>query len=168
MLLGGLESPDLIELVDQHGAHGSDALVIAVQPKEADPVRNRQNQDPSSHIRRLRSTWEKSHQDVVEGPAGWLPNEVWAPLKRRVHRVEAAIRQAGPAATAAPRVYWDYYIVQFSTNNSIIVTAMTERNDHVVFRDQAESVIKSFNFGPSTDQPAAPSAARPAPPGRAQ
>jgi hypothetical protein len=155
MIHGGQERPDQIELVDQH-ARGADALVIVVLPRQSDSVQSRQSRNPDAQIRSLRSTWEKQHQNVVEGPAGWLSNEVWAPLKRRVHRFEAALKPTGDAA--APRVYWDYYTVLFTTNDGVAVTGMTSRDDHLVFRNQVEDVIKSFDFLPAKGRSQAPAA----------
>jgi len=141
---GRMENPDSLEFLNKTPT-ATDALAIAIVPKETDPARNRQNLDPDDHLRKLRATWREMRQDVVEGEAGWLPDKDWAPRNRRVHRLEAALKQSNPKS---PRVYYNYYLVLFPRDASIVVTAMTERNDHFAFRNQVESAIKSFDFGP--------------------
>jgi hypothetical protein len=159
------ENPDLLELVDKR-ATGTDALIFNIQREEVDPARNRQLLDPNFHIRNMRATWQKTQQDVVEGEAGWLPNDASTPAKRRVHRFEAALKN-GPSA---PRTYCNQYLL-LDSKGSIVVTAITERNDQLVFRSQVEDVIKSFEFdqGPGAGVPpsrpsasAAPASAAPA------
>jgi hypothetical protein len=143
-----MPDPDNIGLVD-HQLRGSDILAISLQQKETSPERARQIRDPDFHRRTLYSNWEKQKTDMVRGSSGWLPDAEWSPLKRKVYRIEAALKQNGPDATTAPRVYCDYYLVLFTTNESIVVTAMTVQDPHVAYRNQAEAVIKSFQFGPS-------------------
>jgi hypothetical protein len=143
-----MPDPDNIGLVD-HQLRGSDILAISLLPKETSPERARQNRDPDYHRRTLYSNWEKQKTDMVRGSSEWLPDADWSPLKRKVYRIEAALKQNGTDATTAPRVYCDYYLVQFTTNESIVVTAMTVQDPHVAYRNQAETVIKTFQFGPS-------------------
>jgi hypothetical protein len=162
-----LADPDNIGLVDQQ-LRGSDSLAISLVPKEASPERARQNRDPDFHRRNLYSMWEKQKRDMVRGSTGWLPDAEWTPLKRKVYRIEAALRQSGPDAGTAPRIYCDYYLVLFTTNESIVVTAMTVQDPHIVYRNQAEDVIKNFQFGTADAAPkpaAAPSAPPETPPG---
>jgi hypothetical protein len=156
-----LGDPNVVGLVDQQ-LRGSYSLVIHLLPKEANPERDRQSRDPDFHRRELYSLWEKQHREVVKGPTGWLPEADWIPLKRKVYRIEAATQQAGGGANT-PRIYCDYYLILFTTNQAMVVRAMTVE-DHLKFRDQTEAVIKSFQFGPSEGQPKDPAAAQsPAP-----
>jgi hypothetical protein len=157
-----MSDPDNVGLVD-HQLRGSDSLAITLLPKEASPERTRQSRDPDYHRRTLYSIWEKQKRDMVRGSSGWLPDAEWSPLKRKVYRIEAALRQTEPDAATTPRVYCDYYLVLFTTNESIVVTAMTVQDPHVGYRNQAEAVIKSFHFGPS-DAVTKPAAAPLTPP----
>ncbi len=93
----------------------------------------------------------------MPGPSGWLPEAEWSPLKRRVYRIEAALIPEGDRAAAERRIYLDHYMVLFTRNEVLNVSAMTTRDPHAQFRETAESVIKSFEFGPSESSlPAAP------------
>ena len=65
--------------------------------------------------------------------------------------------QENPSAPASGRVYLDQYIVQFTRNEVMKMTAMTPGSASR-FRDMAEKVIRTFDFGPSDSSlPAAPS-----------
>ena len=70
-----------------------------------------------------------------------------------MYRFEAALRtedDAGPAPSGQ-RVYLDQYLVLFPRNEILRVVAMTTRDPHLSFRNRAEQVIKSFEFGPLDD-----------------
>ena len=151
-------NPDLIELVNKK-SNATDVLIIGFQPKEADQAKNRRALDMSEHIRGLREIWAKTNQEVVEGEVLELPNQGDAHRNRRVVRFEAALK---PAEQRASRIYYNYYLILFATD-SFVVTAFTERNDHLVFRKQIEDVIDSLEFGPKQGSAAKP-AGRPAPP----
>jgi hypothetical protein len=163
---GQLMDPNSVGLVDRQPM-GDTVLFIQYQPKSSDPARDRQLRDPEYHRRNFQSTWEKRRSQIVPGSSGWLPEAEWKADKRRVYRIEAALKQTDTDAGAAPRVYCDYYLVLFATNQSIAVTAMTVQDPHVNFRKQVEDVIRNFEFGPSKGRApiAAPTAspARPAP-----
>ncbi len=134
------QNPDLLEFVDRK-LTGTDAVIFNIQREDKDAARNRQLLDPNYHIRDMRATWQKTKQDVMEGDAGWLPNDPQSPGNRRVHRFEAALKN-GPSGT---RTYCNQYLL-LDTKGSIVVMALTERNDHLVFRNEVEDMIKSFEF----------------------
>jgi len=94
--------------------------------------------------------WKQKGVTVLPGPSGWLPDADWSPLKRKVYRFELALRSADSTGRGAPneRTYLDYYLVQFLRNEVLRVVAMTTRDPHLNFRNQAEQIIKSFDFGP--------------------
>jgi hypothetical protein len=138
---------DYVDLVERH-PKGDVRFGIHLQPKELDPARDRQSRDPDHHRRTLYSIWEKQHKDVVPGQTGWLPEPEWGSLKRKVYRIEAALKPKGQVPTKAERLYLDYYLVVFSNNQSIVVTAMTEQDSNLKLRNQAENIIRSFQFGP--------------------
>jgi len=113
--------------------------------------------------KQLEDYWKKKGDKVVPGPAGWLPDTDWDPLKRKVHRIEEAlIKQDDTAPPPGDRIYLDQYLVQFTRNEVMKVTAMTPREqDHPDFRTDVEKIIKSFEFGPSEGSlPASPAPAR--------
>jgi hypothetical protein len=132
---------------------GRDVIEINLVHKTGDPQRDRLAGDPIQQKKFEEDQWKKEGQVVLPGPAGWLPDAEWAPLKRKVYRFEAALRpgdDGGPGPQVG-RVYLDHYIVQFQRNEILRVVALTTREPHRSFRDQAEQVIKSFDFGPLDD-----------------
>ncbi len=143
----GRSDPADVEFLESHEDH-ADILGVQLQPKDPSPERDRLFRDPEYHHRLLLADWAKKGLEVVKGPFGWLPEAAWTPFKRKVYRIEAALQPQGKDP-GSKRVYSDYYLVLLPANQSIFVTAMTMQDPHVPFRDQAESVIKSFEFGPS-------------------
>lgn len=138
-----------VDLVDRR-LEGSDVVSISLVPKTGDPSKDKLAADPLEHKKELIQTWRDQGQEILMGDAGWLKEAVWGPLNRRVYRLEAALKPAGEqGAVQSGRIYADYYVIQFTRNETLIVTAMTVRDPHVAFRDQAEGIIKSFTFGPS-------------------
>jgi hypothetical protein len=120
-------------------------MVIASVPKLADPVADRQWTDPQAFVKDLRQVASRKDTTVVKDQVGWLPDQDWAPLKRRVFRYEAAIE-----ARNLSRHYMDAYLVLFTRGDRFHIQALTDRDDHAPFREQAEKVIKSLELGPST------------------
>jgi hypothetical protein len=166
-----LRHPQELEIVDlapgddlemiHRGANGSmDTLLVALVK---DAVKDRRLSDPQYFVRELKDQWSRNGYDIVEGESGWLPDQDWAPLKRRVYRVETAIKPEAQAAAVrrAARIYLDGYLVIFSRGDVFWIRALTDRDDHVVFRAQAEGLIRSLELGPSPG--AAVVSAQPAP-----
>ena len=150
-----------VDLLDRR-PDGQDVIQLNLVPKTQDPQKDRLASDPIQEKKQLEDDWKKRGVNVVPGLAGWLPEADWAPFKRKVYRIEAALKQddEGPAA-ATDRIYLDRYLVQFTRNEIMKVTAMTSRDkEHPDFRKKAELVIKSFEFGPSEGSlPASPTPA---------
>jgi hypothetical protein len=159
-----------IDLLDPR-PDGQDVIQVNLIPKGQDPRRDRLAADPLQEKRQLEEDWRKKGERVLPGTAGWLTDPEWARLKRKVYRIEAALipdQESGPAPVpSSGRIYMDRYIIQFTRNEVIRVTAMTTRDPHIQFRELAESLIKTFNFGPSegviptTPAPSAASAESP-------
>jgi hypothetical protein len=160
--IGDSPDPNLVNLVEKH-PRGDVILGLYLQPKETDPALDRQNRDPEYHRRHLYSTWQKQKKDVVRGSTGWLPDADWGPLKRKVYRIEAALLPEGEEPANAKRLYLDYYLALFNSNESVLLTALTEQDSNLKLREVSEGILKSFNFGKLDAQPKA-GAATPAPP----
>jgi hypothetical protein len=154
-----------IDLLDRR-PDGQDVVTVNLMPKSGDPERDRVASDPIQEKKRLDDEWKRRGEKVLPGTAGWLPEADWSKLKRKVFRIEAALMsQEDPSAPPSGRIYLDHYIVQFNRNETLKVRAMTTRDPHVPFRDNAESLIRSFELGPSDSSlPAAPTPVRGAAP----
>jgi hypothetical protein len=139
----------------------ADTVMIWDIPKEGDSARDRRWDDPQAFVKYVSDGASRKGFDVINGPMGYLPDQDWAPLKRRVYRYEAALKRKD-----ASRVYLDAYLVLFTRGDHFVLQALTEHNDHVAFRDKVERLIKSLELGPSTSAragtPAQPQAAPPA------
>lgn len=145
-----------IDLIDRR-PDGRDVITIGLSAKPQDAQRDPNSTDPNQVKKQLEDQWKQRGEKVVPGPSGWLPESEWSPLKRRVYRIEAALIPEGDRAPAGGRIYLDHYMVLFTRNEVLTVAAMTTRDPHAKFRETAESVIKSFEFGPSESSlPAAP------------
>jgi hypothetical protein len=163
-LPSGMLDPDGVELVGEERAQPDRHMTINIKSKGKTVEDDRQLRDPDFHRRVLFKTWEDNKREVQRGPTEWLPAKTWDPLKRKVYRIEAALLPRG-SEQGALRYYCDYYLVLFATNQVVVVQATTKQEPHIPFRDQAEEVIKSFEFGPWKAQtsPAAPPEAAGAP-----
>jgi len=148
-----------IDLLDRR-PDGQDAIQVGLNAKTGDPQRDRLAADPIQEKKQLEDEWKRRGEKVVPGPSGWLPEADWSQFKRKVFRIEAALIPATDGSSSIERIYLDRYLVQFTRNEVLKVTAMTTRDPHVQFRETAESIIKSFEFGPSESSlPAAPTRA---------
>ncbi len=137
-----------IDLVEQRH-EGPDAIHLTLLPKTEDRQRDRLAADPSEVKRLLEEDWKRQHQKVVSVPSGWLPKGDWAPLKREVYRIEAALIPEDDKTPSSGRIYFDQYIVKFMRDEVLMVTAMTISDPHAQFREKVERIIKSFELGPS-------------------
>jgi hypothetical protein len=147
-----VQEPDALVLQYVHPDGKSDTVIIGAVPRDADSARDRKSSDPQVFVREVQQNSARYGGELVNGEMGWLPDPVWAPLKRRVYRYEAALKREN-----APRHYLDAYVVQFARGDQFRVQAMTDRDDHLVFRNQAEGVIRSLELGPSDPAMAPPS-----------
>ncbi len=145
-----------IDLVDRR-PDGRDVIQVSLVAKTGDQGRDRLAADPIQVKKQLEDQWKQRGEKVMGGPSGKLPEADWKALKRDVYRIEAALIPEGDQSAASGRIYLDHYIVQFMRNDVLVVEAMTTRDPHLPFRDNAESLIRFFEFGPSPSSlPAAP------------
>jgi hypothetical protein len=155
-----------IDLLDRR-PDGQDAIQVSLNAKTEDPQRDRLAADPIQEKKQLEDEWKRRGEKVVPGPSGWLPEADWSKYKRKVFRIEAALIPGNDATQSNERIYLDRYVVQFTRNEVLRVTAMTTRDPHVQFRDSAESIIRHFEFGPSESSlPSAPTRVPTTPPPR--
>ncbi len=97
-----------------------------------------------SFVKDFRANWDLQNREIINGPLGWLPEADWGPLKRKVYRLEVAIK-----VQDRNQLYVDAYLIMFTRADRVVVYAMTERENHVEFRDQAEAILKTLDLGPS-------------------
>lgn len=162
--------PEGIDLVDRR-LDGQDVIQLSLLPKTGDAAKDRLAADPIQQQKALMDQWKAEGQDVLQGPAGWLPEADWASLNRKVYRLEAALKppaDGGDPQVRGGRIYLDRYIVQFARDETLVVTAMTTRDPHIPFRNQVELLIRTFDFGPSEAAPAEAAPAETAPAAPAQ
>ncbi len=112
---------------------------------------------------KLSAQWKQDELELTQGSEGWLDDEGWKTLKRRVYRIEAAFKKPG----SDKKIYADYYFVELNHLQTIIVETFTVRDDHLVCRKNAEDVIRSFELFTTQRRPDAPATGIPAPPGAA-
>jgi len=147
------------------GSH--DALYIFLKPKGEDPNGNEAFRDPAQLERMLEARWAEAKVKATRGPSGKLPPGEWAPFKRTVYRIESAVDTPDSAQGNGKRIYTDDYLVTLGPARTVVFHSMTERDDHVAFRGDVESMIKSFQFGPAEGRapaaPASPSSTSPPP-----
>jgi hypothetical protein len=151
-----------VELVNSRPLGGHDVLCVLLKPKGEDPNGNEAFRDPAQLERMLVDQWKASKVEATRGPVGWLNREQWAP--RKVYRIESAVNTPENERGDSKRIYTDDYLVTLSPARSVVFKSMTERLDHVEFRSQVESMIKSFQFTPEKRASATPSSPTSTPP----
>lgn len=131
---------------------GMDTLLLFPIAKQTDPQRERARFDPQAFLKQFKDDYQQKRYEMINVLANWLPEARWASLNRKVYRVETAAKQGAdaPEGRAGGRVYLDAYLVLMPRNEVFHVLAMTDRENHVIVRDQAEGLIRSLELGPST------------------
>lgn len=89
----------------------------------------------------------KGKFETIPGDSGWLPETDWPNMK--VFRFEAAVIPPESGAGAAQRQHFFGYVVQTGRPTGLYVESQTPRYPSTLFRQQVESVIKTFKFGPA-------------------
>jgi hypothetical protein len=156
-----------LEFVDQNPGVGQDVFILRFAPGSVDPQADSKFRDAQQFQREIDADWAKSKQEILRGTSEWLPAADWAPWK--VYRKELGVKTANAdeGGKGVQRIFIDNYLVLSNRNECFHATSMTVRNDHVAFRTQAESIIKSFRFGPwdgKSKPPVATPALPPTPP----
>ncbi len=138
---------DYVGLIDRF-PQPRDVITVQVQWKSGKPEADRASRDPESHRKDLLEEWAKERLDVIQGPSGWLPEADWAPAKMKVYRFEAVLKGTTRETRSAPRRSYNFYLVLFGRDESLVFTAQTEQDPPTAFRKQAEAILKSFRFDP--------------------
>jgi len=131
-------------------------MKFTFQNKSGDAAADRKLSDPDLMVKDLKDGWRENGQDVTIGQLGWLPEADWMPSKKKVYRVEAMLRPAGPEGKSVPPIFLNRYLVLFTQNESVLVDTLSGLDPPQPFRKLAEEVIKTYQIGPPNP---------PAPPG---
>ena len=136
-----------VDLLDRR-PDGQDVLQITLVPKTQDPERDRLAADPIQQKKLLEDEWKRRGEKVLPGPSGCLNDPELARLNRKVYRTEAALIPAEESAgsPAGGRIYLDHYIVQFSRNEVLKVTAMTTQDPHVELQQDGRDGHQELQF----------------------
>lgn len=144
---------DSVQLVEiTAGGFPDKVFTLQLQPKTGKPDVDRNNLDPEFHIKTLAEEWSKKRQEVIRGPSGWLPEADWQASKLKVYRIEAAFKIGGASGASskdAQRVFFDYYLVLTSQNESLAVTSMTADDPPLPYRNEVESILRTIQLGPA-------------------
>ncbi len=121
--------------------------------------------NPQAFVKSLHDDWAaRGLETVGHGQSGWLPEKDWAPRNRRIFHFEEAYKD--PKSNA--RLYLDVYVILTGRSEAFSFEGMTRRDDHVVFRDDMEKILVTFDPGPSeagaaSQRPGAATAILPSP-----
>jgi hypothetical protein len=126
------------------------AIRIELIPKTGNAETDRNQRDPDFYVKQLNDVWNEDRIDVLHGPSAWLPESEWWPFKMKVFRIEAALKSGGAAGRNESRVFFDRYIVLFSRNECLVVTATTPKDPPLPFRKQVEDILKTFQLDGAT------------------
>ena len=120
-----MSDPDNLHLVDQDHGQGKDAFILKLAPGPQDPQADRKFRDVGEFQRAITAHWAKLKLETLPGPAGWLPQADWAPL--RVFRKELAVKtnNAQDGGNGAQRIYIDDYLVLSKGNECFQVESWT-------------------------------------------
>ena len=94
----GMSDPNILHLVDQDHGQGKDAFILTslLDRKIRKPTENSVTSENFSSD--ICAHWAKLKLETLPGPAGWLPQADWAPL--RVFRKELAVKTSNAQAGA--------------------------------------------------------------------
>jgi hypothetical protein len=118
-------------------------------PKTGNAEADRNNRDPEFYIQQLKETWAEAKAKVVQGPTGWLPEADWKSFNMKVFAIRAALKVGNETARNDSRVFYDRFIVLFTRNECLVVTATTPKDPPTAFRNEIEEILKSFKLEPA-------------------
>lgn len=131
------------QLVLNRGAtsNNPDLLFVDVLRKN-DPQRT----NPQAFVKRLHDEWTtRGLETIGRGQAGWLPEKDWAARSRKIFHFEEAYKD--PDSNG--RLYLDAYLILTTRSEGFQLLGLTRRDDHIVFRNDIEKILVTFDPGPS-------------------
>jgi hypothetical protein len=129
----------------RHG--GADYLVMSLVP--------RAKLTPEKLQETVLADLNEKGVDLIPGQSEWLPEAEWPKMK--VHRAAVAMMPKGRNTVGSPRLHEFDYIVQTGREEGLQVRATTNEDPPTTFREEVESMLKTFKFdAPKTSKPVAP------------
>ncbi len=145
----GQRPPDgSVDLLDRF-PEPRDTVSVLLQTKTGKPEVDRQLRDPEYHLALMDQQWKESHVDVVQGPAGWLPENEWAPFKMKVYKMEAVLKPTVRDPRQPAREHLDFYLVLFARDECLVFMAETAQDPPTAFSKQAVAILKTLQLGPA-------------------
>ncbi len=121
-------------------------LLFVDAPGKDNPLLGRAKTDPQAFVKSLHDEWTtRGLETIGRGQTGWLPEKDWAPRHRKIFHFEEAYRD--PASNA--RLYLDAYLILTNRSEGFWFQGLTRRDDHIVFRNDIEKILATFDPGPS-------------------
>ncbi len=118
-------------------------------PKTGNAEADRNNRDPEFYVQQLKEVWAEARAKVVQGPTGWLPEADWKSFNMKVYAIKAALKVGNETARNDSRVFYDQFIVLFTRDECLVVTAKTPKDPPTAFRKELEEILKSFKLEPA-------------------
>jgi hypothetical protein len=124
-------------------------ITFELIPKTGNAEADRNNRDPEFYVQQLKETWAEARAKVVQGPTGWLPEADWKSYNMKVYGIKAALKVGNETPRNDSRVFYDRFIVLFSRNECLVITATTPKDPPTTFRNEVEEILKSFKLEPA-------------------
>jgi hypothetical protein len=150
LLLHDKQIPNLpaVQLADVR-PNGAALLGIVLPSARGDTERDLRFRDSTHFQKAIEDQFAPTKDGITWGSADWLADEDWAVKKRKVFRMEGALKREGQ-----PPVYIDFYLIHDDNAlKSFSVEAWMGREGHITYRKQVEDVIRSFQWGPAEKRP---------------
>jgi hypothetical protein len=116
---------------------GADFLFLSLVP--------RADLNPDAFQKAVTADLETKGVEIVPGQSEWLPEAEWPKMK--VHRTSVAMMPKGRNTVGGPRFHEFDYIVQTGRDQGLQVRATTNSDPPTSFRQEVESMLKTFQFG---------------------
>jgi len=116
---------------------GADYLFLTLAP--------RADLNPDAFQKAVNADLEAKGVELIPGQSEWLPEADWP--KRKVHRTSIAMMPKGRNTVGGPRFHEFDYILLTGRDQGLQVRATTNSDPPTGFRDEVESMLKTFEFG---------------------
>ena len=128
---------------------------VVFPENRGDAERDLRFQDAKHFQKAIEGQFVADKDRTTWGVIGWLDDEDWKTSKRKVFRMEGAVKREKDALP----VYIDFYLVsELNSSRSFMIEAwMGREGSHVAFRKDVEDIIRSFQWSVSPNRSPSPS-----------